>query len=165
MACLWKQHWSYWRNPHYNVVRFFFTTVVALLFGTIFWDLGTKRSEYLLQNWKPPQFHILFYLLLISLFPSTCLKSTESLTVMTLSKLKSKFSQTIYYWRWGQIICWSLNCSLLWLKYDLGSTVGWYLPSYICRFTALACYLFWNLLGLLLPKNTSLPNRYPLPKQ
>lgn len=44
-ACLWKQHWSYWRNPHYNVVRFFFTTVVALLFGTIFWDLGTKRGK------------------------------------------------------------------------------------------------------------------------
>eukprot|EP00253_Pinus_taeda_P001138 PITA_01138 len=45
VACLWKQHWSYWRNPHYNVVRFFFTTVVALLFGTIFWDLGTKRGK------------------------------------------------------------------------------------------------------------------------
>jgi energy-coupling factor transporter ATP-binding protein EcfA2/ABC-type multidrug transport system permease subunit len=45
MACLWKQHWSYWRNPHYNAVRFFFTTVVALLFGTIFWDLGTKRGK------------------------------------------------------------------------------------------------------------------------
>eukprot|EP01018_Ginkgo_biloba_P002637 Gb_30093 [translate_table: standard] len=45
MACLWKQHWSYWRNPHYVVVRMFFTTVVALMFGTIFWDLGTKRGK------------------------------------------------------------------------------------------------------------------------
>ncbi|KAI3860698.1 hypothetical protein MKX03_014734 [Papaver bracteatum] len=27
-ACLWKQHWSYWRNPQYNAVRFFFTTIV-----------------------------------------------------------------------------------------------------------------------------------------
>ncbi|KAK7835040.1 abc transporter g family member 40 [Quercus suber] len=26
MACLWKQHWSYWRNPLYTFVRFFFTT-------------------------------------------------------------------------------------------------------------------------------------------
>ncbi|KAI3848811.1 hypothetical protein MKW92_046664 [Papaver armeniacum] len=41
-ACLWKQHWSYWRNPQYNAVRFFFTTVIALMFGTIFWGLGTK---------------------------------------------------------------------------------------------------------------------------
>ncbi|PIA41675.1 hypothetical protein AQUCO_02200244v1 [Aquilegia coerulea] len=44
-ACLWKQYWSYWRNPPYNAVRYLFTTVVALLFGTIFWDLGNKRSR------------------------------------------------------------------------------------------------------------------------
>ncbi|XP_020224224.1 uncharacterized protein LOC109806261 [Cajanus cajan] len=44
-ACLWKQRWSYWRNPPYTAVRFFFTIIVALLFGTIFWDLGGKHSE------------------------------------------------------------------------------------------------------------------------
>lgn len=45
IACLWKQHRSYWRNPHYIVVRFFFTIVVALIFGTIFWKLGMKRDR------------------------------------------------------------------------------------------------------------------------
>ncbi|ERM97072.1 hypothetical protein AMTR_s00122p00119310 [Amborella trichopoda] len=45
LACLWKQHWSYWRNPHYTAVRFFFTFFIALLFGTIFWDLGSKRGN------------------------------------------------------------------------------------------------------------------------
>ncbi|XP_059642945.1 pleiotropic drug resistance protein 1-like isoform X2 [Cornus florida] len=45
MACLWKQHWSYWRNPPYTAVRFLFTTFIALMFGTIFWDLGSKRSR------------------------------------------------------------------------------------------------------------------------
>lgn len=45
IACLWKQHWSYWRNPTYNVVRFFFTTVTALLFGSIFWGLGSKTRK------------------------------------------------------------------------------------------------------------------------
>ncbi|XP_058222621.1 pleiotropic drug resistance protein 1-like isoform X2 [Rhododendron vialii] len=44
MACLWKQHLSYWRNPPYTAVRFLFTTMVALLFGTIFWDIGSKRE-------------------------------------------------------------------------------------------------------------------------
>ena len=43
LACLWKQNLSYWRNPQYNADRFFFTTVIALLFGTIFWGIGTKR--------------------------------------------------------------------------------------------------------------------------
>ncbi|KAI3792019.1 hypothetical protein L2E82_05888 [Cichorium intybus] len=45
MACLWKQHWSYWRNPPYTAVRFLFTTFIALMFGTIFWDMGSKREK------------------------------------------------------------------------------------------------------------------------
>ncbi|CAN1121692.1 Pleiotropic drug resistance protein 1 [Linum perenne] len=45
MACLWKQHWSYWRNPPYTAVRFLFTTFIALMFGTMFWDLGGKTSR------------------------------------------------------------------------------------------------------------------------
>ncbi|XP_040969346.1 pleiotropic drug resistance protein 1 isoform X1 [Gossypium hirsutum] len=44
-ACLWKQHWSYWRNPPYTAVRFLFTTVIALMFGTVFWDLGSKTKR------------------------------------------------------------------------------------------------------------------------
>ncbi|MQM16082.1 hypothetical protein Taro_049036, partial [Colocasia esculenta] len=44
IACLWKQHKSYWRNPAYSSIRIFFTIVTALLFGTIFWRLGTKRN-------------------------------------------------------------------------------------------------------------------------
>ncbi|KAH9293069.1 hypothetical protein KI387_041723 [Taxus chinensis] len=44
-ACLWKQNWSYWRNPEYNAVRFFFTLVTALMFGTIFWGIGKKTKE------------------------------------------------------------------------------------------------------------------------
>ncbi|KAH7438824.1 hypothetical protein KP509_04G032700 [Ceratopteris richardii] len=43
-ACLWKQQITYWRSPEYNAVRFFFTFVCAVLFGTIFFNLGTKRK-------------------------------------------------------------------------------------------------------------------------
>uniref|UniRef100_A0A0E0B1K0 ABC transporter domain-containing protein n=1 Tax=Oryza glumipatula TaxID=40148 RepID=A0A0E0B1K0_9ORYZ len=45
LACLWKQHLSYWRNPPYIVVRYLFTIVVALLFGTMFWGIGKKRQN------------------------------------------------------------------------------------------------------------------------
>ncbi|KAG6389557.1 hypothetical protein SASPL_151028 [Salvia splendens] len=44
-ACLWKQHWSYWRNTTYTAIRFAFTTVIALLFGSMFWDLGSKTER------------------------------------------------------------------------------------------------------------------------
>lgn len=37
-ACFWKQFWSYWRNPSYNAVRFFFTIVVGIVYGIIFWN-------------------------------------------------------------------------------------------------------------------------------
>ncbi|GFS44954.1 pleiotropic drug resistance 12 [Actinidia rufa] len=45
IACLWKQYWSYWRNPPYTAVRLIFTTIIAVMFGTIFWDLGSKRER------------------------------------------------------------------------------------------------------------------------
>ncbi|XP_002527330.2 pleiotropic drug resistance protein 1 [Ricinus communis] len=45
LACLWKQRLSYWRNPPYTAVRFLFTSFIALMFGTIFWELGSRRSK------------------------------------------------------------------------------------------------------------------------
>lgn len=39
-ACFWKQHWSYWRNPPYNAVRFLLTILIGCLFGVIFWNKG-----------------------------------------------------------------------------------------------------------------------------
>ncbi|XP_004506880.1 pleiotropic drug resistance protein 1-like [Cicer arietinum] len=42
LACLWKQNLSYWRNSNYTAVRFYFATFIALVFGTMFWNLGSK---------------------------------------------------------------------------------------------------------------------------
>lgn len=44
LACLWKQKLSYWRNPQYTAVRFFYTVVISLMLGTICWKFGSKRS-------------------------------------------------------------------------------------------------------------------------
>ncbi|KAF8397869.1 hypothetical protein HHK36_016794 [Tetracentron sinense] len=44
-ACFWKQHWSYWRNPQYNAIRFFMTIVIGALFGVIFWNKGDQTSK------------------------------------------------------------------------------------------------------------------------
>ncbi|KAD4889306.1 hypothetical protein E3N88_21379 [Mikania micrantha] len=43
-SCLWKMWWSYWRNPDYNLVRFCFTLLCALMVGTVFWKIGNKKS-------------------------------------------------------------------------------------------------------------------------
>ncbi|XP_072965196.1 ABC transporter G family member 31 isoform X1 [Typha angustifolia] len=44
LACLWKQNLSYWRNPQYTAVRFFYTVVISLMFGTICWQFGSRRE-------------------------------------------------------------------------------------------------------------------------
>ncbi|KAG5248716.1 pleiotropic drug resistance protein [Salix suchowensis] len=45
IACLLKQRWSYGRNPPYNTVRFLVTVFIALMFGAMFWDLGSKTTR------------------------------------------------------------------------------------------------------------------------
>ncbi|KAF8025631.1 hypothetical protein BT93_F2467 [Corymbia citriodora subsp. variegata] len=44
-SCIWKQWWTYWRSPEYNLVRLFFTLACALMVGTIFWKVGKKRDS------------------------------------------------------------------------------------------------------------------------
>ncbi|XP_052209796.1 ABC transporter G family member 32-like isoform X2 [Diospyros lotus] len=44
LTCLWKQNLSYWRNPQYTAVRFFYTVIISLMFGTICWRFGSKRD-------------------------------------------------------------------------------------------------------------------------
>ncbi|KAD5803016.1 hypothetical protein E3N88_14376 [Mikania micrantha] len=44
LACLWKQNLSYWRNPQYTAVRFFYTVIISLMFGTMCWKFGAKRE-------------------------------------------------------------------------------------------------------------------------
>ncbi|KAK4604273.1 hypothetical protein RGQ29_012679 [Quercus rubra] len=44
LACLWKQNLSYWRNPQYTAVRFFYTVIISLMLGTICWRFGAKRE-------------------------------------------------------------------------------------------------------------------------
>ncbi|KAM0946163.1 putative ABC-2 type transporter, P-loop containing nucleoside triphosphate hydrolase [Dioscorea sansibarensis] len=45
LASFWKQHWSYWRDPHYNAMRFFTTIITGVLFGTIFWNKFNKLNK------------------------------------------------------------------------------------------------------------------------
>ncbi|XP_008786438.3 ABC transporter G family member 45-like [Phoenix dactylifera] len=42
IACMWKQHRSYWKNPEHNIVRFIITISTALLFGTVFLGTGSN---------------------------------------------------------------------------------------------------------------------------
>ncbi|XP_021746286.1 pleiotropic drug resistance protein 1-like [Chenopodium quinoa] len=44
MACLWKLHCSYWRNTMYTAMRLLFASFVGVMFGSIFWKIGSNRE-------------------------------------------------------------------------------------------------------------------------
>ncbi|KAK3219946.1 hypothetical protein Dsin_013916 [Dipteronia sinensis] len=46
----WKQWWTYRRSPDYNLVRFFFTFVAALVLGTIFWQMIVEIRDIFVQS-------------------------------------------------------------------------------------------------------------------
>ncbi|XP_044983003.1 ABC transporter G family member 45-like [Hordeum vulgare subsp. vulgare] len=45
MACLWKQRCAYWKNLEHNGVRFLNTFVVSIMFGVVFWKIGSTITQ------------------------------------------------------------------------------------------------------------------------
>ncbi|KAK0607498.1 hypothetical protein LWI29_015832 [Acer saccharum] len=45
MACLWKQHLSYWRSPEYNFTRLVSMICSAIMFGLLFWQKGKEINN------------------------------------------------------------------------------------------------------------------------
>ncbi|KAG0460355.1 hypothetical protein HPP92_020243 [Vanilla planifolia] len=45
LVCMWKQQKSYWKNPEHNIVRFITTLSTSLLFGVVFWQIGTNLTK------------------------------------------------------------------------------------------------------------------------
>uniref|UniRef100_A0ACD5TPW7 Uncharacterized protein n=1 Tax=Avena sativa TaxID=4498 RepID=A0ACD5TPW7_AVESA len=45
VANFWKQYKSYWKNPPHNAMRFLMTALNGLVFGTVFWQKGTKTDS------------------------------------------------------------------------------------------------------------------------
>ncbi|XP_009765624.1 pleiotropic drug resistance protein 3 [Nicotiana sylvestris] len=44
-TCFWKQYWSYWRSPSYNLMRSLHMLFASLVFGLLFWDKGKKLDN------------------------------------------------------------------------------------------------------------------------
>ncbi|GAV89907.1 ABC2_membrane domain-containing protein [Cephalotus follicularis] len=44
-TCLRKQNLVYWRSPQYNAMRLVFTTISAVIFGAVYWNVGLRRDS------------------------------------------------------------------------------------------------------------------------
>uniref|UniRef100_M8AXT3 Pleiotropic drug resistance protein 5 n=1 Tax=Aegilops tauschii TaxID=37682 RepID=M8AXT3_AEGTA len=63
VANFWKQYKSYWKNPAHNAMRFLMTLIYALVFGTVFWQKGTKiNSQQDLSNLLGATYAAVFFL-------------------------------------------------------------------------------------------------------
>ncbi|KAG8363960.1 hypothetical protein BUALT_Bualt19G0076700 [Buddleja alternifolia] len=51
-TCLWKQNWSYWRSPSYNLMRSIHMLLAAFLYGVLFWgqakEINNQQSLFTL---------------------------------------------------------------------------------------------------------------------
>uniref|UniRef100_A0ACD5W7I6 Uncharacterized protein n=2 Tax=Avena sativa TaxID=4498 RepID=A0ACD5W7I6_AVESA len=63
IANFWKQYRSYWKNPPHNAMRFLMTLLNGLVFGTVFWQKGTKlESQQDLSNLLGATYAAVFFL-------------------------------------------------------------------------------------------------------
>ncbi|XP_047044233.1 ABC transporter G family member 48-like [Lolium rigidum] len=63
VANFWKQYKSYWKNPPYNAMRYLMTVLNGLVFGTVFWQKGTKlESQQDLFNLLGATYAAVFFL-------------------------------------------------------------------------------------------------------
>jgi ABC-type multidrug transport system permease subunit len=63
IANFWKQYKSYWKNPPHNSMRFLMTLLNALVFGTVFWQKGTKlESQQDFKNLLGATYAAVFFL-------------------------------------------------------------------------------------------------------
>ncbi|KAK0571365.1 hypothetical protein LWI29_014726 [Acer saccharum] len=125
LACLWKQHLSYWRNPPYTAVRLLFTTFIALMFGTIFWDIGSirKKKQDLFNAMGSMYAAILF----IGVQNATSVQPVVSIerTVFYRERAAGMYSTLPYafgqripvWWRWFYWVC-----PISWTLYGLVAT-------------------------------------------
>ncbi|KAM0926425.1 hypothetical protein ACQ4PT_003507 [Festuca glaucescens] len=63
IANFWKQYKSYWKNPPHNSMRFLMTLINGLVFGTVFWQKGTKlESQQDFKNLLGATYAAVFFL-------------------------------------------------------------------------------------------------------
>lgn len=100
-SCLWKQWWSYWRSPDYNLVRYFFTLACALMVGTIFWKIGKKRflsfSSFYFVHFIPfdPDLFTLFY----HFFYSDRIFRKKNKNAVTFFDMENFYDIFLYIWK------------------------------------------------------------------
>jgi len=96
VANFWKQYKSYWKNPPYNAMRYLMTLLDGLVFGTVFWQKGTKiESQQDLYNLLGATYAAIFFLGATNCFTVQPVVSIER-TVFYREKAAGMYSPLSY---------------------------------------------------------------------
>ncbi|CAO2824077.1 unnamed protein product [Amaranthus hypochondriacus] len=152
-ACFWKQYWSYWRNPQYNVVRFILTIAIGIIFGVIFWNKGHKISkEQDLMNFLGAMYSAVLFLGATNASAVQAVVAIER-TVFYREKAAGMYSALPY--ALAQVAIESIYTVIQTLVYAviLYSMIGfeWEIGKfvYFCYFIT-ACFIYFAMYGMML---------------
>ncbi|GAU19343.1 hypothetical protein TSUD_336300 [Trifolium subterraneum] len=164
MACLWKQHWSYWRNPLYTAIKFLYSTIVAVLLGTMFWNLGSQIEKE--QNLFNAMGSMYAAVLLIGIKNSTSVQPVVSVerTVFYRERAAGMYSAFPYAFVYAMIgFEWNV-AKVLWYLFFMYFTFLYFTyygmmavavtpNNHVSTIVSSAFYAVWNLFsGFIIPR-------------
>ncbi|XAR64649.1 Sulfate-transporting ATPase [Bertholletia excelsa] len=152
-ACLWKQHKSYWRNPRYNAIRYFFTAVIGVIFGLIFWDKGQKRTEEQdLMNLLGAMYTAFFFLGATNASAAQPIVSVER-TVFYRERAAGMYSELPYAFGQAVIEIFYVTVQALVYVLLLYSMIGfeWKVDKFFWfYYFVVMCFIYFTLYGMML---------------
>uniref|UniRef100_F6I5W7 ABC transporter domain-containing protein n=1 Tax=Vitis vinifera TaxID=29760 RepID=F6I5W7_VITVI len=152
-ACFWKQHWSYWRNPPYNAIRFFLTIIIGVLFGVIFWNKGEQiDKEQDLLNLLGAMFSAVFFLGATNTAAVQPVVAIER-TVFYRERAAGMYSALPY--AFAQVVIETIYVAIQTLVYSLllYSMMGfyWRVDKFLWfYYYLLMCFIYFTLYGMMI---------------
>ncbi|WRX12870.1 ABC transporter-like [Theobroma cacao] len=152
-ACFWKQHWSYWRNPQYNAIRFFMTVIVGIIFGMIFWDKGDKiHKQQDLMNLLGAMYSAVLFLGATNTSAVQSVVAIER-TVFYRERAAGMYSPLPY--AFSQVAIEAIYVSIQTLVYSLllYSMIGFHVDVgkfLLFYYFILMCFMYFTLYGMML---------------
>ncbi|CAI8614412.1 unnamed protein product [Vicia faba] len=164
MTCLWKQHRSYWCNPIYSAIRFLYSTILAVLLGTMFWNLGPKIIK--VQDLFNAMGSMYVTVLLVGFKNANAVQPVVAVERTVVIELPYVFVQAVIYgfiiypmigfeWSVAKVFWYLFFVYLTFLNYTFSGMmfVAVTPNSHISSIVSSAFYSLWNLFsGFIVPR-------------
>ncbi|XP_021746264.1 ABC transporter G family member 32-like isoform X1 [Chenopodium quinoa] len=144
LACLWKQNLSYWRNPQYTAVRFFYTIIISLMFGTMCWKFGSKRDTQ--QDISNAMGSMYAAVLFIGITNATAVQPVVSVERFVSYRERAARMYSPLAFAFSQV---AIEFPYVFAQSVIYSGIFYYMASFEWSFLKFFCYLYFMYFTLL----------------